>query len=176
VNACSSNSDSTGRGQPGGTEADAGGDIYTKLGVTPPSATGDDGTPTPVPFLYESVPSPYDDGDVAACKAFTSPDAPANFHTEQRGCICDNCFDLERQCDALQGCQQIMKCILDIGCTDSNSCYLAPQKTALDPDAKGCVDVIDLWGNAGVATALSNQIGDCEKAAGCIMPAAPMAQ
>ncbi|HEX4337407.1 MAG TPA: hypothetical protein VH062_15935 [Polyangiaceae bacterium] len=174
MNACSSDASPTANANGSGDEADGGGgDIYKTVGVAPPAASAD-GTATPVPYRYDQVKSPYDDGDAAACKAFSSDDLPAGFKTDERSCLCDSCFMIQRECDALIGCQQIMNCILSIGCTDSNSCYLAPQKTALDPDAKGCVDVIDKWGNSGVSTALSNQIGDCGKMNGCLM--APAAQ
>src|ERR1700753_3374794 len=115
------------------------GGIYSKLGVPVPAASADGGL-TPQPFLFETVKSPYD--DAAGCKSFTSDTIKAGDHADERSCLCDNCFMLHQQCDALQGCQEIMQCILDIGCTDSNSCYLGPQKTSLDPDGKGCVDVI----------------------------------
>jgi hypothetical protein len=165
--ACATDDKTSSSGLSGSNDADGGG-IYSKLGVPPPAASADGGL-TPQPFDFKDVKSPYD--DVASCKTFSSADVPKDFHSDQRACLCDNCFDLMQECDALQGCQQIMKCILDIQCTDSNSCYLAPQKTALDPDGKGCVEVIDRWGNAGVATALSNNIGTCSTPAGCIKPA-----
>ena len=165
ASACSSDATPTGSGG----NSDGGVDIYTKLGVAPPGTKLDDGTPTPVPYRYDQVKSPYDSTD--GCKSFSSADFPAGFMTDARSCLCDNCFDLQQQCDALQGCQQEMNCILSIGCTDSNSCYLAPAMTSLDPMGKGCVTVIDQWGNSGVSTALANQIGDCGKANGCIMAA-----
>lgn len=146
-----------------------GGGIYGKLGVTPPGTKKEDGETAPMPFDFGTVKSPYD--DIAGCKAFSSDDTPKGFHTTERACLCENCFDLQQQCDALKGCQQIMKCVLDIGCTDANTCYLGPSKTPADPEGKGCIEVIDLWGNGGVATALSNIIGDCSKMNNCLMPA-----
>jgi hypothetical protein len=154
---------------PGAGDGDAGGGIYGKLGVTPPRAKNDDGEKTPVPFDFGTATSPYE--DAAGCKAFSSEDTPKGVHVSERSCLCDHCFDLQRQCDALQGCQQIMKCVLDIGCTDASTCYLGPPKTAVDPEGKGCIAVIDLWGNGGVATALSNIIGDCSKLNSCLTPA-----
>jgi hypothetical protein len=151
-------------------DAGGGGGIYRKLGVTPPGAKNEDGEKTPTGFDFGTVKSPYEDAD--GCKAFTSKDMPKGFHAPERDCLCDNCFDLQRQCDALVGCQEIMHCVLEIGCTDANSCYLGPpKKPGVDPEGKGCIEVIDRWGNGGVATALSNIIGDCTKANNCLMPA-----
>lgn len=120
-----------------------GGSIYKALGVE---------DPMPDEFHFSDVEAPYD--DVAGCKAFDS--AFPDVHS----CSCDNCYDVQRQCDALQSCREIAECGIDIGCTDAYSCYLA----ASDPQ---CVPIIDKWGNTGVAVALSLQLGTCTVDAGC---------
>jgi hypothetical protein len=95
---------------------------------------------------------------MASCVAYAGSEGHATVHT----CFCNSCFDLMQQCDALQGCREILKCELDSGCTDSTSCYLLP--------GAPCASVIDAWGTGSVATALTQYITACGSAA---TPACP---
>ena len=92
----------------------------------------------------------------AECKAFGN-----SGHTAAHSCLCDACFSVQQQCDALPGCQEIQKCGFDTGCTDANSCYLVGGK---------CVTPINNWGTGSVATALSQALEACGSAA---KPACP---
>jgi len=135
-------------------------DIFAKLGIAPPSSTFADGGATPQPFAYDEVQAPY--SDAAGCKAFSSQTAQAT-----RDCLCDNCFALEQQCDALDHCIEIVDCGNRIGCTDAYSCYLTPAKSAADPTGAGCVTEIDSAGNGSVSAALSLQIQQCRATSKC---------
>jgi hypothetical protein len=158
--ACASKTDGAATG--GGT--DGGNDIFAKINQKPgPPVTN----PNPPQFLYKDVKEPYADNDTAACKAFTSDVFPAGYKSSIRSCMCDNCFAMQRQCDALQGCQEDTKCSMDIDCRNVNTCYLGPAVTPLDPTGKGCVAVVDKWGNAGVSSALQVQLSDCSTANSC---------
>lgn len=106
----------------------------------------------PEPFLYTDVPEPYPDGDVAACKAFTEADGDVDeaVATRRRECFCDTCLTLMRQCDALQGCQEIRQCQWKSNCGSAEACYLFP--------GAPCKDVIDLWANTSVSTGISSEL------------------
>jgi hypothetical protein len=54
---------------------------------------------------------------------------------------------------------EIKQCSVESGCDDEWTCYLYP--------GAPCVDVIDEWGNASVATSVSIDIMDCAKRNGC---------
>jgi hypothetical protein len=107
-------------------------------------------------FDFASVKAPYT--DAAGCMAYKRT---ATGHAAAFNCLCQNCFTLQQQCDALPGCQEIQKCGLDTGCTDANSCYLVQGK---------CVTPINNWGTGSVSTALSQMLEACGKAAN---PACP---
>jgi|HubBroStandDraft_6_1064221.scaffolds.fasta_scaffold398608_1 hypothetical protein len=123
----------------------SGGNIYDLLCVADPGVTF---------FAYNTVKPPY--ADATGCKAFGT-----SGHTAAHSCLCDACFSLQQQCDALPGCQEIQKCGFDTGCTDANSCYLVGMK---------CVTPINNWGTGSVDTALSQLLEVCGQAA---MPACP---
>jgi hypothetical protein len=130
-------SGSAGSGGGGGSPGAAdGGDIYDQLGIDPPPEDTPD-------FTYSDVPAPYEDID--GCKAFSDT------YPDERGCMCDNCFDLMQQCDALQGCQEMFECQLEQQCVDENDCYFGGK----------CTEIYDRWGNTGASTALSRLIGTC---------------
>jgi len=137
----------------GGTEpqGDAGvpGNVFEKLGVEKPDLSNE--------FQFNSIPEPYPEGDVDACKAFGA-DNPIT--KDVRDCSCEKCADLQRQCDALEGCLEVSTCAIEIGCNDAYTCYLIPS------DAK-CVPIIDKWGNTGLHTATSNRLGECTAAQQC---------
>jgi hypothetical protein len=134
--------------------------IYDKFGIDPPP----DDTPT---FRFDGVASPYE--DAAGCKAFDNP------FPEVHSCSCDSCFDLQRQCDALEGCREISECGVAIGCSGANDCYLGPTAPdPKDPTKKGCVAVIDKWGNTGTATAIANLLGACTVEKGCRTAGEPL--
>src|SRR5689334_24279187 len=84
-------------GKTGAANQDAG--IFGELGIQRPGTKTDDGTSTPSPFEYDKVKSPYD--DAAGCKDFSSADVPKGDHADTRACLCDNCFMLMQECDAL---------------------------------------------------------------------------
>jgi hypothetical protein len=123
------------------------GNVYDLLCVQDPGV---------VPFDYSAVKAPYT--TPAECKTFNA----AAGHAAARACLCDNCFSLQQQCDALPGCQDIQKCGLDTGCTDANSCYLVGMK---------CVTQINNWGTGSVSTALSQLVDQCGQAAKPACPA-----
>jgi hypothetical protein len=124
---------------------DGGGNILDYLMVRP-------STPLPTPYSYTVVQAPY--ADAAGCMAFD-----AQGHPNAHNCLCQNCFTLIQQCDALPGCQAMMKCGGDSGCTDANSCYLYP--------GAPCTAVIDQYGNGSVSAGLFASIGPCRTAASC---------
>ncbi len=102
--------------------------------------------PDSVPFSYSSVQAPYTTAD--ACKTFGADEG----HTSARACLCDSCFALQQQCDAIAGCRTIQKCGWDTGCHDSNSCYLVQGL---------CATQINNAGTGSVSTALSQAIETC---------------
>jgi len=114
--------------------------------------------PQPDETLYQDTASPYE--DAAGCKAFE------NAFPEIHDCMCDKCFDVQQQCDALEGCREIAQCGIEIGCTDAYSCYLTPA------DAK-CVPIIDKWGNTGLAAAVSLALSACSVEQQCRTTPAP---
>jgi hypothetical protein len=116
------------------------GNVYDLLCIQDPGV---------VPFDFSGVQAPYN--DAAGCKAFDKIG-----HMAAHSCLCDACFKLQQQCDSLPGCQEIQKCGFDTGCTDANSCYLISGK---------CVTPINNWGTGSVATALSQALESCGKAA-----------
>jgi hypothetical protein len=125
----------------------SGGDIFQRLCID---------APTNVNYAFNVVTAPY--ADAASCKTATVTEG----HKAVHDCYCDSCFSLVQQCDALPGCQAILKCELDSGCTDSNSCYLLP--------GAPCYTVISSWGTGSVATALTQFLQTCSAAA---TPACP---
>jgi hypothetical protein len=126
------------------------GDIYAMLGITNPGA---------MTFTYTDVMAPY--ADATGCKAFDSQG-----HQMVHDCLCDNCFSLLQQCDALNGCKAIAKCAWDTGCdpsaalTSSSSCYPLT-------GTGGCGAPIDKYGTGSVSTGLSQQLGLCGRNKGC---------
>jgi hypothetical protein len=126
------------------------GDIYAMLGITNPGA---------MTFTYSNVTAPYP--DAAGCKAFDSQG-----HQMVHDCLCDNCFSLLQQCDALTGCKAIEKCAWDTGCdpsaalTSASSCYPLS-------GGGGCITPIDKYGTGSVSTGLSQQLGLCGRNKGC---------
>lgn len=130
------------------------GDIFVALGVDDTEGLAKD---LEREFQFNTLPEPYPAGDAAACKAFLEEsDEIKAVHD----CSCDACADLQRQCDALEGCQEISRCAIKIDCSDANDCYLVPK-------APDCVPIIDKWGNTGLHTAISNRLGECTRAAAC---------
>lgn len=129
----------------------------------------DDGNPAhwpavgdvPEPFDYRTIPEPWAEGDVAACKAYLAFDeattTAAAAALTRRECLCDAgdaCLEMLRQCDALEGCTQIRMCGIEKNCNSPNTCYLFP--------AAPCVTTIDRWGNGSVSAGLStNMQADC---------------
>jgi hypothetical protein len=136
--ACSSD-----EGDPTPTANHPSGNIWNELGVDEPERKE---------VRFADVKAPYT--DIEGCKAFKSnvPDS--------HDCGCENCFDIQQQCDALPGCIEIAECGISIGCTDAYTCYLTPT------DAK-CVPIIDRWGNTGVASALSLALSKCSQENSC---------
>jgi hypothetical protein len=122
------------------------GNVYDLLCVQDPNVT---------PFAFNTVKTPYT--TPAECKAFGT-----SGHMAAHACLCDACFVLQQQCDALPGCQEIQKCGFDTGCTDPNSCYLIGAK---------CATQIDNWGTGSVSTALTQLLENCGKAASPACPA-----
>lgn len=122
-----------------------GGSVFDLLCVQDPGV---------VPFDYAAVQAPYT--TAAACQSF-DPEGHAAAHS----CLCNSCFTLIQQCDALPLCQQIMKCAFNTGCSNVNSCYLAQGL---------CKTQIDTAGNGSVAAALSLDLFNCGQAAA---PACP---
>lgn len=112
------------------------GNIYDLLCVQDPGI---------VPFDFTKVKAPY--ADMAGCIAFDKTG-----HTAAHSCLCQNCFTLQQQCDALPGCQEIEKCAFDTGCNSANACYLSNGK---------CVAPINNWGTGSVSTALSSYLQTC---------------
>jgi hypothetical protein len=106
---------------------------------------------------FDQIPAPYP--DAASCKTYTS-DFPAT-NAAARPCMCDKCFAYQQQCDALKGCREELKCVLDSGCTDITSCYI---------NDGPCRDVVDKWGNTSVASTLVEFLGACSVANGCNAP------
>jgi hypothetical protein len=111
------------------------------------------GTPDASSFTFAAVPPPY--GDVAGCKAF---DADAGF-SGPRNCSCDNCFALQQQCDALEGCIAIEECALKNQCFGANACYNNP--------GAPCVTVINDYGSGGTASNLSALLFTCTTNSNC---------
>lgn len=79
---------------------------------------------------------------------------------ESTECACNNCLDIMQECDVLKGCVAIRNCAFESGCRGALQCYLLPNAP--------CVDVINDFGNASVASALSLALGECEMSTGCL--------
>ncbi|MBM4362576.1 MAG: hypothetical protein FJ104_07835 [Deltaproteobacteria bacterium] len=131
-----------------------GDDILADMGVADTPGLAED---LKREFQFTSVAEPYPAGDVAACKGFVEASDPIKAIHD---CSCDECGDLQRQCDALEGCQEIARCAIEIGCSDPYSCYLLPVNGK-------CIPIIDKWGNTGLHTAISNRLGECTTAKKC---------
>lgn len=121
--------------------------IWTQLCLVDP-ATQD---PTAAPYSFSSVQPPYT--DVAGCMQYQDNVG----HTDVHNCYCNSCFDTIQQCDALEGCKEILKCELDSGCTDADSCYFT----------SGCGTVIDKWNNTSLAAFITSQLETCVTANNC---------
>lgn len=87
-------------------------------------------------------------------------------YSEERGvlydataCACQNCFETMQECDVLDGCIAIRSCGFATGCRGAFECYLLP-------DAP-CVEVINDYGNASVAAAITLDLSECQDASGC---------
>ncbi len=122
------------------------GNVYDLLCVQDPDV---------VSFDYSTIKTPYT--TPAECKTFANTD-----HAAARSCLCDNCFTLQQQCDALDGCKAIQTCSMKTGCNDPNSCYLV---------AGLCAPQISNYGTGSVSTALSQLLENCGKA---VTPACPV--
>lgn len=153
----------------------AGDDPYAKasLAAITPGQKYDvphyDAGPMPTYFRFDQVPDPWSAVTIDVCKAYTTPQTPPNSQPT-RDCICTNCLDWVHQCDALDGCREIVQCAAQVGCNSIITCYLLPQPTAKDPSGKACQAVIDKWGNSGFAAYLANRIQECSSAASCPLP------
>lgn len=123
------------------------GNVYDLLCVQDPGVTF---------FAFDTVKQPY--ADAAGCMA-----VKRSGHQAAYNCLCQNCFSLQQQCDALPGCQAIQKCGLDVGCTNANTCYLYA-------GSGGCVAPINNYGTGSVSTALTQMLETCGQAAS---PACP---
>jgi hypothetical protein len=116
------------------------GNVYDLLCVQDPGV---------VPFDYSAVQPPYT--TQAECKTFANAD-----HAAARSCLCDSCFALQQQCDALPGCKAIQACGFKTGCSDPNSCYLVQGL---------CATQITEYGTGSVSTALTQLLENCGAAA-----------
>jgi hypothetical protein len=125
-------------------------DVFQKLCIKKPENVPN--------FRFDQVAAPYP--DAAGCKAFDTGLTPA--HPTTRVCLCDRCFALQQQCDALPACRAMLHCSLNTGCLSREACYL---------NNGSCRDVIDAWGNTGVASALLERLNGCALETECRMPA-----
>lgn len=117
---------------------------------------GGGGDSTDDDFLdFGSFELPYDNAD--ECIAFAEANGDVFAST---ACACENCLDIMQECDVLKGCVAIRDCAFASGCRGAFQCYLLP-------DAP-CVDVINAYGNASVASALTLALGECEMSTGCL--------
>ncbi len=119
------------------------GDVFQLLGVPNPNVPGYD---------YSQLKAPY--ATAADCAMYDSQG-----HAAAHTCLCNQCFVLQQQCDALPGCRAIQKCGWDVGCTDANSCYYPNPKCP--GTSVGLGDIIDAQGTGRVATALSSDLLAC---------------
>jgi hypothetical protein len=119
------------------------GDIYQFLCIQNPNAAT---------FSYDTVTANY--ADVAGCKAYDNQG-----HQSVHDCLCDSCFSLMQQCDALPGCRAIAKCAWDSGCTSANACYLFPPAP--------CVAPINQAGTGSVSTGLESALSTCGQTNNC---------
>ena len=137
------------------------GDIIATINAIPGGTAVDTSMiPATTFFDYSTLTAPY--ADVAGCMAYTDPGGFVAAHKARHDCLCQSCFTLMQQCDAQPGCQAVVKCEADSGCTDSNSCYLLPGAM--------CVIPINQWGVGGVEVGLSQNLGTCGTSAS---PACP---
>jgi hypothetical protein len=102
--------------------------------------------------LYDTVKAPYT--DPKGCMAFNNLGHP-NVHN----CECTKCFSLVQQCDALPGCQAIVKCTLDSGCAKTAASAAASRTSCYFTGV--CSPPIDTWGTGSVSTGLSDALGQC---------------
>jgi hypothetical protein len=102
-------------------------------------------------FDYSQVKSPYT--TPAECKTFANTD-----HATARSCLCDKCFTLQQECDALTGCKAIQACGFRTGCNSASSCYLIQGL---------CYSTINQYGTGSVSTALSQNLETCGMMNGC---------
>jgi hypothetical protein len=113
--------------------------IFQQLCVQDPTLVD----PTTKPFSFDTVTAPY-----------TTPAECLNYnnegHAAAHNCYCNQCFALVQQCDALEGCKEIMKCGLDNNCTNPTTCYFT-----------SCTTVIDKWANTSTATFLTFKLEGC---------------
>lgn len=86
--------------------------------------------------------------------------------SEERGvlydataCACENCFATMQECDVLDGCIAIRSCGFSTGCRGAFECYLLP--------GAPCVEVINDYGNASVAAAITLDLSECQTASAC---------
>jgi len=151
---------------PDGNEGDASDDgpqYVTPDGSLPPYSAGNVyqllcvADPDETDFNFSTIAAPY--ADTAGCMAFNPM---SEGHATARACLCQNCFALQQQCDALPGCQQIQKCGFDTGCNSPDTCYLI---------GGACATQIDNWGVGSVATALTQMLETCGQSAS---PACPV--
>jgi hypothetical protein len=101
---------------------------------------------------YTTVKAPYT--DATGCMAYD-----AQGHMAAHTCLCQKCFSLVQQCDALTACRAILKCAQDSGCNSANACYLYP--------GAPCINVINSAGTGSVSTGLESNIATCGMSNGC---------
>jgi hypothetical protein len=105
----------------------------------------------PTPFSYTSVKAPY--MDATGCMAFNNLG-----HPNVQNCLCQKCFSLIQQCDALPLCQAALQCGENSTCLGESS-SLASDCLYLFNGA--CVSQIDNPGNGSVAVGIFNALGTC---------------
>jgi hypothetical protein len=127
-----------------------GNNIFQLVGVTDPGTTFDDAGDSNASVAFDKIPAPYT--TPAACLTYGGTDPNDTAHKSVHDCYCNSCFNLMEQCDALEGCKEIMKCELDnsAACTSPTLCYFGP-----------CGTVIDKWNNTSAATFIPYLLQQC---------------
>ena len=108
-----------------------------------------------VVFRYSDAELPYETAE--QCKAFAADEDGDD--SESTRCRCDACLEVMQECHALQGCREIVAFSNESSCSGAFACYLLP--------GAPCTEVIDRWGNASLAAAISLELMDCSDNAGC---------
>jgi hypothetical protein len=128
--------------------------IFTLLCLNDPGTTFDDAGDSNKSVAFSDIAAPY--ADKAGCMAYADQG-----HAAVHSCYCNSCFNLMQECDALEGCKEILKCALDSNgvCNDATNCYFGP-----------CTATIDKWNNTSAASFLPFLLQQCGAAAS---PACP---